>query len=105
MIAVGRALGWPGSEPQTIVPVAVPAQALADAAGRYATFGVSVEVELQGDGLRATMAGRPPSDLIPQGNDRYLAEDGTPIQFVRDPATGRMTGLAAAGVTLQRTDP
>ncbi|HEY6816642.1 MAG TPA: serine hydrolase domain-containing protein [Croceibacterium sp.] len=105
MIAVGRALGWPGSEPQVIVPVAVPAQQLADAVGRYATFGVSVDVQLNGDVLRATATGRPPGDLIPQGDDRYLAEDGTPIRFVRDPATNGITGLAAAGVTLQRSDP
>jgi CubicO group peptidase (beta-lactamase class C family) len=105
LIAVGHALGWPGLEPRMIVPVAVPAQALADAAGRYAGFGQSVDVRPNGDTLRVTIAnGRPPSDIFPQGDDLYISEDGIPVRFVRDPATNRVTGLTAAGATLQRTD-
>ena len=101
-IAVAKALGWPGWEPQTVVPVAVPEQALADAAGRYAGFGQSLEVRPNGPALRVTIAnGPPPGDIFPLGNDLYVAEDGTPIRFVRD-ASGRVTGLAVRGATLQR---
>ncbi|HEY7806188.1 MAG TPA: serine hydrolase domain-containing protein [Croceibacterium sp.] len=103
-IAVGHALGWPHSEPQTIVPVAVPAQALAEVAGRYMGFGQSLEVRPDGDMLLVTIAkGPPPFHVIPQGNDDFVAEDGLSVKFIRDPATKRVTGLAVSGGTLQRT--
>ena len=55
-----------------------------------------------GQALRVTIAnGPPPGDIFPLGNDLYVAEDGTPIRFVRD-ASGRVTGLAVRGATLQR---
>lgn len=105
MIAVSRALGWPHPEPRIITPVAVPAQALADAAGRYTGFGQSVEVRPNGDKLLATIAnGPPPFDLFPQGDDLYVSEEGTAIRFVRDAASNRVTGLMVGGATLQRAD-
>lgn len=102
-IAVGRVFGWPESEPRTIVPVAVPARALTDVAGRYTGFGQSVDVASVGDVLWATIAnGPPPFELFPQGSDLFVSEEGMPVQFVRDPASGRVTGLSAAGATLER---
>jgi CubicO group peptidase (beta-lactamase class C family) len=102
-MAVGRVLGWPESEPRTVVPVAVPTQALADVAGRYTGFGQSVEVAPMGDVLWATIAnGPPPFELFPQGNDLFVSEEGMPVQFLRDAASGRVTGFSAAGGTLER---
>jgi CubicO group peptidase (beta-lactamase class C family) len=103
VITVGKALGWPVPSPRVITPVEVPAQALEDAAGRYTGFGQTVDVRVNGQVLRVTIAnGPPPSDLFPQGNDLYLPEEGPPIRFVRD-AAGKVTGLAAPGGVLERT--
>ena len=78
---------------------------LAEVAGRYTGFGQSLEVRPQGNRLLVTIAkGPPPFDLIPQGDDVFVAEDGQSVRFVRDPATKRVTGLAAPGGTLQRAD-
>ena len=102
IITVGKALGWPVPSPRVITPVEVPAQALADAAGRYTGFGQTVDVRVNGQVLRVTIDnGPPPSDIFPQGNDLYLPEEGPPIRFVRD-ADGRVTGLEAMGSVLQR---
>lgn len=104
MIGIARAFGWPGSEPRIIVPVAVPDDELAAAAGRYSGFGQTVEVRVEGGVLRATIAGGPPPfEVIPQGADRYVTENGVPIQFVRDADSNRVTGLVAGGATMPRT--
>ena len=103
IITVGQALGWPVPSPRVITPVEVPAQALEDAAGRYTGFGQTVDVRVNGQVLRVTIAnGPPPNDIFPQGDDLYLSEEGPPIRFVRD-ATGKVTGLAAPGGELERT--
>jgi len=102
-IALANALGWPGWQARTIVPAPVSEQALNDAAGRYQGFGQTVDVRVNGAALHVTIAnGPPPGDIFPQGNDLYLAEDGTPIRFVRD-ASGRVIALGAMGAVLQRT--
>lgn len=104
-IAVGDVFGWPGSEPRTIVPVSVPAQALLDVAGRYTGFGQSVEVASINGTLWATIADGPPSfELFPQGSDLFVPEEGVPVQFIRDPVSDRVTGLSVAGGTLERVD-
>ena len=102
-VAVARVLGWPAPRPSVIAPVAVAPQALADAVGRYAGLGLTITVEPDGELLAATISnGTPPSELIPLGNDRYVASDGTPINFIRDPASDRIVGIVARGATFQR---
>jgi hypothetical protein len=43
-------------------------------------------------------------EAIPQGGDAYLAaHGGGPMEFQRDPRTGRVTGLKVGQLILERT--
>lgn len=104
--AIGGVLGWPMAEVQVITPVAVPAAALADVAGHYSAEGTAVEIVVKGKALIAVIAnGPPPFELIPQGDDSYVSEEGIAVRFVRDGESGRVTGVSTPIGTLPRIEP
>ena len=101
--AVGRSRGWPDSAPHLVNAVAVPASALADAVGRYASPDVQAEIVLAGDRLTMSLQGGPASELVPQAVDRYILLDlGLEVTADRDPASGRVVSISGAGITLAR---
>lgn len=102
-VALGRALGWPGSEQRVLTPVAVTEQSRIEQVGRYTSDRFSVHVGMTEDGLVVIPDGRGADEAIPQGPDVYaLTGGGERLQFQRDPRTGRITGLQAERLTLQR---
>jgi CubicO group peptidase (beta-lactamase class C family) len=102
-IAVGRVLGWPGSEQQVITPAAVRREPQIEQVGYYTSERFSVHVGLTEDGLILVPNRGDPFEAIPQSEDVYAAANGGgPLQFQRDAGSGRITGLAIAGLTLRR---
>jgi CubicO group peptidase (beta-lactamase class C family) len=102
-IAVGRVLGWPGSEQQVITPATVRREPRIEQVGHYVHERFSVHVGLTEDGLILMPSRGDRFEGIPQSEDVYAATNGGgPFQFERDPRSGRITGLAIAGLTLRR---
>lgn len=102
-VALGRALGWAGSEQRVLTPVAVTEQSRIEQVGRYTSERFSVHVGMTEEGLVVIPDGRDADEAIPQGPDLYaLTGGGERLQFLRDPRTGRITGLQAERLTLQR---
>ena len=101
--AVGRARGWPNSEPRKIAVAQVPRESLEAVVGRYADPAVSVNVRLDGGVPTFSLQGGPPMEIVPQGEDVFIVADmQLEIRFGRDPATGRVVSVSGAGVTLPR---
>jgi CubicO group peptidase (beta-lactamase class C family) len=103
-LTVGRVLGWPGSEIQTITPVPVPLKSRFELIGHYAHPRFSAHVGATEDGLIIVPNRGDQFEAIPQGGDAYLAaHGGGPMEFQRDPRTGRVTGLKVGQLILERT--
>jgi CubicO group peptidase (beta-lactamase class C family) len=101
-VAIGRVLGWPGSEQQVIAPVTVSEQSRIEQVGYYTSPRFSLHVGLTEEGLILIASRGDPSEAIPQGQDVYALTNGAGrLQFQRDPS-GRITGLTIDRLTLQR---
>lgn len=101
--AVGRARGWPDSKPRMIAAAEVSRTSLEEVVGQYSNPAASVDVALAGDRLTLSIQGGAPDELLPKGNDVFLAlENGVDVRFQRDPGTGRVTAVSGAGMTLSR---
>jgi CubicO group peptidase (beta-lactamase class C family) len=102
-VAVGRVLGWPGSEQRTITPVPARDESRTEQVGYYTSPNFSAHIGLRDEGLVLVPSQGDPVEAIPQGEDAYaLAERGDPLQFQRDQKTGRITSLTVGRLTLQR---
>ena len=102
-VAIGRVLGWPGSEQQVITPAAVRQEPKIEQVGYYTSERFSAHVGLTEDGLILVPSRGDPFEAIPQAEDVYAAANGGgPLQFERDGSSGRITGLKIAGLTLRR---
>ena len=102
-VAIGRVLGWPGSEQRTITPAAVSQQSRVEQVGYYTSPNFSAHVGLRDEGLVFVPTQGDLVEAIPQQADAYaLAEWGDPLQFQRDKKTGRITSLTVGRLTLQR---
>jgi CubicO group peptidase (beta-lactamase class C family) len=102
-IALGRVLGWPGSEQRVITPATVRHASRIEQVGHYSSPRFSAHVGLTEEGLIVVPSRGDPDEAIPQSEDVYaLAEGGERLQFQRDARSGRITGLTLDGVTLQR---
>ena len=103
MRAIGQMLGWPNSAPRIVTPAAISAEDRAAVIGRYGGGEFVVVVEQSGDRLVLTPGGGAPVELIAQGGDVFVApENGMRFQFARDPASGQIVSVSAAGRTLPR---
>ena len=104
-MAIGGVLGWPGSDVQIITPGTARLQGRIEQVGHYVSERFSVHVGLSGDGLTIVPNRGDPFEAIPQSEDVYAAGNGGgPLQFQRDPASGRVVALALAGLTLRRAE-
>jgi CubicO group peptidase (beta-lactamase class C family) len=102
MIAVGKTLGWPRSEPRVITPASITAEERTSILGRYKGETFSFAIAEEGDRIIATPSLGTPFELIPLGKDAYGSPDiGMRVQFQRD-ADGRVTGVSGGGLTLRR---
>jgi CubicO group peptidase (beta-lactamase class C family) len=102
-VAIGRVLGWPGSEQRTITPVPVRVSSRTEQVGYYTSPSFSAHIGLREGGLVLVPSQGDPVEAIPQGEDAYaLAERGDPLQFQRDRKSGRITSLTIGRLTLQR---
>lgn len=102
-LAVGRVLGWPGSEQRVITPSSVPLAERVDLVGRYSEPRFSIHVGVMESGLVLVPSQGDPAEAVPQADGAYeLADGGGRVQFQRD-AAGNVTGLTVRGLTLQRT--
>ena len=102
-IAVGRVFGWPGSEQKVITPTAVTRQSRIEQVGYYTSPRFSVHVGLTEEGLIVVANRGDPAEAIPQAEDSYeLANGAGRLEFQRDAASGRITGLTVDGSALQR---
>jgi CubicO group peptidase (beta-lactamase class C family) len=102
-IAVGRVLGWPNSEQQVITPAAVRREPRIEQVGYYTSERWSIHVGMTEDGLILIPSRGDPFEAIPQAEGVYAAANGGgPLEFKRDARSGRITGLAIAGMTLRR---
>lgn len=100
--ALAREFDWPGYEPHTIEPIAVPAAALHEYAGTYPVPGLPMEVVISVENGKAFMDfinGR--QELVPVDEDEFESVEGGTLVFERD-ATGRVTALSLAGSRLPR---
>ncbi|MDB5667969.1 MAG: hypothetical protein JWL74_919 [Alphaproteobacteria bacterium] len=103
-VAVGRVLGWPGSEPQVIIPASVARRSRIEQVGYYTSPQFSLHVGLTEEGLILVANRGDPIEAIPQRQDVYALANGPDrLQFRRDPSSGRITGLTVGGLTLERT--
>jgi CubicO group peptidase (beta-lactamase class C family) len=102
-IAIGRVLGWPGSEQQVIVPAAVRQEPRIEQVGHYTSERFSAHVGLTEEGLIIVPSRGDPFEAIPQSEDVYAGTNGGGLlQFERDANSGRITGLKIPGLTLRR---
>jgi CubicO group peptidase (beta-lactamase class C family) len=103
-IAIGRVLGWPGSEQQIITPATVTQASRIAQVGHYSSDRFSAHVGLTGSGLIFVLNGGDPVEAIPQSQDVYaLVNGGGRLQFQRDAGSGRITGLTVDRLTMRRT--
>ena len=102
MLAVGKTMGWPRSEPRIIKPAPISAEERAAVLGRYKGETFSFTIAEQGDRLIATPTLGAPFELIPLGEDAYGSPDiGMRVKFQRG-ADGKITGVSGGGMTLTR---
>ncbi|HEY7810493.1 MAG TPA: serine hydrolase domain-containing protein [Allosphingosinicella sp.] len=102
-VAIGRVLGWPGSEQRTVTPAPVSEQSRVEQVGYYTSPNLSAHVGLKDGGLVFVPTQGDAVEAIPQQADAYaLAERGDPLQFQRDKKTGRIISLTVGRLTLQR---
>ena len=102
--AIAADYGWPGNEPKIITPAKVAPAALRQVVGRYAApaIVVTVAVKPAADALTLTTSDGDVLELIPQGDDAFVdTTSGALIRFTRD-GLRKVTGLEAAGTTLER---
>lgn len=102
-VALGRVLGWPGSEQRILTPATVTRQSRIEQVGYYTSPQFSLHVGMTEEGLILVANRGDPIEAIPQGQDVYALTNGPgQIRFQRDPTSGRITGLALDRLTLQR---
>jgi hypothetical protein len=102
-VAIGRVLGWPGSEQRMIAPAPVTEKSRVEQVGFYSSPNFSAHVGLRDEGLVLAPTQGDPVEAIPQKEDVYaLAERGDPLQFQRDEKTGRVVSLTVGRLTLKR---
>jgi hypothetical protein len=102
-VAIGRVLGWPGSEQRTITPVPANEKSRVDQVGYYTSSNFSAHIGIRDGGLVLVPSQGDPVEAIPQGADAYaLVERGDPLQFQRDERSGRIKSLTIGRLTLQR---
>ena len=102
-VAIGRVLGWPGSEQRTITAVPVSAKSRHEQVGYYTHPNFSAHIGLRGDSLVLVPSQGESVEAVPQQEDVYaLAERGERMEFQRDRKSGRITGLPLGRLTLQR---
>jgi len=102
--AIAADYGWPGNEPKIITPAKVDPAALRQVVGRYAApaIVVTVAVTPAADALTFSTSDGDMLELIPQGDDAFVdTTSGALIRFTRD-GLRKVTGLEAAGTTLER---
>lgn len=103
-IALGRVLGWPGTELQTLTPAAVSRQSRVEQVGYYSHPRFFAHVGLTEEGLIFVPNRGDPVEAIPQSEDVYAVPDGGHrLQFQREAGSRRITGLTIDGLTLTRT--
>ncbi|HEX8442210.1 MAG TPA: serine hydrolase domain-containing protein [Allosphingosinicella sp.] len=102
-VAIGRVLGWPGSEQRTITPVPVSRKSRFEQVGYYTHPSFSAHIGLRDDGLVLVPSQGDPVEALPQQEDVYaLTERGDRMEFQRDKRSGRITSLTLGRLTLQR---
>ena len=103
-VAIGRVLGWPGSEQRTLTAVPVSERSRFEQVGHYTSPNFSVHVGLRGEGLVLIGSQGDPVEAVPQKEDVYaLTERGDRLEFQRDPSSGRIVSLTLGRLTLRRT--
>ncbi len=102
-VAIGRVLGWPGSEQRILTPAPVSEQSRVEQVGYYTSPQFSVHVGMTEEGLILVANRGDPVEAIAQGQDVYALTNGPGrIQFQRDPRSGGITGLTLDRLTLER---
>ena len=102
-VAIGRVLGWPGSEQKTIAAAPVTEKSRVEQVGFYTSPNFSAHVGITDLGLVLAPTQGDPVEAIPQKEDSYaLASRGDPLQFQRDEKTGRIVSLTVGRLTLKR---
>lgn len=102
--AIGRMLSWPNTEPRIITPAALSGEERSAVIGRYGGGDLVLVVAQTGERLVLTATGNAPVELVPQGNDLFVAPaNGMRFQFGRDAGSGRIVSVSVAGRTLPRT--
>ncbi|EJL25232.1 penicillin-binding protein, beta-lactamase class C [Caulobacter sp. AP07] len=102
--AIAEAYGWPGFEPTRVSPVELPAAVMAGYEGVYASSYDEIRLtrSSRGDTLRVLSFVGEIAELVPQGPDRFVEnQGGTPVVFERG-ADGAVASVMVRGVARRR---
>lgn len=104
ILAVGRALDWPDSEPLVLKPAAI-TEADRDAIlGEYVAGPMVVTIAVKDGRLIATQSNSGASEIIPLRAGVFLAPElGVRLEFHRDPGSGQVTEMSAGGIKFRKT--
>ena len=96
---------WPGVTPRQIQALPLSRRAALEYAGRFVIEDapdIPVTIAWRRGGLELRVAGRPPSEIVRTGADRFtILADGESIRFERD-ASGRVEAVVAYGTRARR---
>jgi hypothetical protein len=102
--AIAEACGWPGFEPTRVEAVPLPAAAMAGYEGVYRSNYDEIRLALssRGDTLRVLSTVGEIAELVPQGPDRFVEnQGGTPVVFARG-EDGAIASVLVRGVSRRR---
>lgn len=102
--AIAEAYGWPGFEPTRVEAVPLPAAAMAGYEGAYRSSYDEIRLALssRGDTLRVLSTVGEIAELVPQGPDRFVEnQGGTPVVFARG-EDGAIASVLVRGVSRRR---
>lgn len=102
-LAVGKAMGWPDSDPQVITPIALGEEYREGILGTYVSGSTTITVSERDGRLFATQSNSGIAEIIPVRPNVFLAPDiGARIEVQMESASGQATALTAGGVTFAR---